>query len=57
MPPAEDDDLANRLSRIERMIDDLHLRVAALERLVGAGELHPTDSATVQKKVTYDWQK
>ena len=57
MPPAEDADLANRLSRIERMIDDLHLRVAALERLVGAGELHPTDSATVQKKVTYDWQK
>jgi hypothetical protein len=31
--------------------------VAALERLVGAGDLHPADSTTVQRKVTYDWQK
>jgi hypothetical protein len=35
---------------------DLRLRVVALERMLGAGDLHPTDSATVQKKVTYDWQ-
>jgi hypothetical protein len=57
MPPAEDADLAARLSRIERELKDLHTRVAALERMVGAGELHPADSTTVQKKVTYDWQK
>lgn len=56
MSPAEAADLAARLARIERALKDLQLRVAALERLVGAGELHPADSATVQKKVTYDWQ-
>ena len=56
MSPTEAADLAARLARIERALRDLHLRVAALERMVGAGELHPADSATVQKKVTYDWQ-
>jgi hypothetical protein len=57
MSPAEAENLAARLSRIERELRDLHLRVAALERMLGAGELHPADTATVQKKVTYDWQK
>jgi len=49
-------DLAARLSQLEREIRELHLRVVALERMLGAGELHPADSSTVQKKVTYDWQ-
>ncbi|HYA70559.1 MAG TPA: hypothetical protein VEH28_04230 [Thermoplasmata archaeon] len=57
MSPDEDSDLAARLSRAERELKELYVRVAALERLVGAGDLHPADSATVQKKVTYDWQK
>ena len=49
-------DLAARLSQLEREIRELHLRVVALERMLGAGELHPADSSTVQKEVTYDWQ-
>lgn len=49
-------DLATRLAQIERELRDLHLRVVALERMLGAGELHPQDQSTVQKKVTYDWQ-
>jgi len=56
MASAEEPDLAARLSRVERDLKELHARVVALERLVGAGELHPADSSTVQKKVTYDWQ-
>jgi hypothetical protein len=49
-------DLSARLAQVERELRDLRLRVVALERMLGAGDLHPTDSATVQKKVTYDWQ-
>jgi len=50
-------DVEARLARVERELRELHTRVAALERMLGAGELHPADSSTVQKKVTYDWQK
>jgi len=57
MAPSEDANFPARLARLERELNDLHARVAALERMVGAGELHPTDSSTVQKKVTYDWQR
>lgn len=49
-------DVVARLAQIERELRDLHLRVIALERMLGAGELHPQDQSTVQKKVTYDWQ-
>ncbi|MGA8710049.1 MAG: hypothetical protein ACLP8Y_01685 [Thermoplasmata archaeon] len=49
-------DLAARLSQAERELKELHMRVVALERMLGAGELHPADSSTVQKKVSYDWQ-
>ena len=49
-------DLSARLAQVEHELRDLRLRVVALERMLGAGDLHPTDSATVQKKVTYDWQ-
>jgi len=49
-------DLAARLSQVERELKELRLRVIALERMLGAGELHPADSSTVQKKVSYDWQ-
>ncbi|HYB78866.1 MAG TPA: hypothetical protein VEG66_03785 [Thermoplasmata archaeon] len=56
MAPEDPSELSARLARIERDLKDLHLRVAALERLVGAGQLHPADAVTVQKKVTYDWQ-
>jgi hypothetical protein len=56
MASAPDSDLADRLARLERELKELHQRVASLERLMGAGELHPTDSSTVQKKVTFDWQ-
>ena len=57
MAADEDSDLASRLARLERELRELRARVVALERLQGAGELHPTDSSTVQKKVVYDWQK
>jgi len=57
MASADTSDLAARLARAEREIVELKARVIALERLEGAGELHPTDSSTVQKKVVYDWQK
>jgi len=56
MAPDDPADLSDRLARVERDLKELHLRVVALERMLGAGSLHPTDSATVQKKVTYDWQ-
>lgn len=56
MSSADASDLATRLARVELELKELRLRVIALERLVGAGELHPADSSTVQKKVTYDWQ-
>ena len=49
-------DLAARLAQAERELKELRSRVIALERMLGAGELHPADSSTVQKKVTYDWQ-
>jgi hypothetical protein len=57
MPPSEDPDLTTRLAQLERDLKELRTRVVALERMLGAGELHPTDSSTVQKKVVYDWQK
>jgi len=56
MTPADASDVADRLAAVERDLKELRLRVAALERMLGAGELHPADSATVQKKVVYDWQ-
>jgi len=56
MTPADSADLEARLARVEHELKELRVRVAALERMVGAGDLHPADSATVQKKVTYDWQ-
>jgi hypothetical protein len=49
-------ELTERLVALERELRDLRLRVAALERLMGAGSEHPTDDATVRKKVAYDWQ-
>jgi hypothetical protein len=49
-------DLAARLAEIERELRELRIRVVALERLVGAGEEHPTDQTTVRRKVSYDWQ-
>jgi len=49
-------DLATRLAAMEKELKELRLRVVALERMLGAGELHPADQSTVQKKVTYDWQ-
>jgi hypothetical protein len=57
MSASEAGDLAARLAQIERELKDLHARVVALERMLGAGDLHPADSSTVQKKVVYDWQK
>jgi hypothetical protein len=56
MPDPAPADLAARLAQVEREVRELHARVVALERMLGAGELHPADQSTVQKKVTYDWQ-
>jgi len=57
MSAPEASDLAARLSQVERDLKELRLRVIALERMLGAGEMHPADSSTVQRKVSYDWQK
>ncbi len=57
MSTPEASDLATRLAQVERDLKELRLRVIALERMLGAGELHPADSSTVQRKVSYDWQK
>ena len=57
MSTPEASDLATRLSQVERDLKELRLRVIALERMLGAGEMHPADSSTVQRKVSYDWQK
>ncbi|HEY1198889.1 MAG TPA: hypothetical protein VGG32_09240 [Thermoplasmata archaeon] len=57
MSAPEASDLAARLSQVERDLRELRQRVIALERMLGAGELHPADSSTVQRKVSYDWQK
>lgn len=48
--------LAAKIAELERELRELRARVAALERLVGAGSLHPSDQATVRQKVAYDWQ-
>ena len=56
MAAPDPSDLAARLAAAEHEIKELRRRLVLLERMLGAGELHPTDSATVQKKVTYDWQ-
>jgi hypothetical protein len=57
MSPPEASDLAARLSQVERDLKELRQRVIGLERMLGAGEMHPADSSTVQRKVSYDWQK
>ncbi len=49
-------DLENRVAELERELKDVRLRLAALERLMGAGAEHPADNTTVRKKVVYDWQ-
>lgn len=49
-------DLDARIARLEQQLKDLHTRLVALERLVGAGGLHEYDQATVRRKVEYDWQ-
>jgi len=56
MVDAHDTPLEVRLARAEKELAALRSRVVALERLVGAGELHPVDESTVEKKVRYDWQ-
>ncbi|GEM_PF-502024 len=57
MSSPEASDLAARLAQVERDLKELRSRVIALERMLGAGEMHPADSSTVQRKVSYDWQK
>jgi hypothetical protein len=56
MPESLPPDLAARLADLERSLRDLRTRVAALERLMGAGSEHPADETAVRKKVVYDWQ-
>jgi predicted nucleic acid-binding Zn-ribbon protein len=49
-------DLDGRIASLEQELKELRQRIAALERLMGAGSEHPSDQATVRKKVAYDWQ-
>jgi hypothetical protein len=48
--------LQNRLEQLERDLRELRLRVAALERLVGASGEHSADRQVVREKARYDWQ-
>ncbi len=49
-------ELRQRIDELDRELKALRGRLAALERLMGAGSEHPTDETTVRKKVVYDWQ-
>ncbi len=53
--PAQDA-LLERISRLERDLRELRLRVAALEKRVGASAEHAVDRTAVREKVAYDWQ-
>lgn len=49
---------SGRIDQLEREIQLLKARIAALERILGTGSAeHPIDRGTVQKKVVYDWQQ
>ena len=56
MPPNSIPDPAARIDQLERELNELRLRLAALERLLDERLEHPTDRKTVRQKVTYDWQ-
>lgn len=56
MAASRSPDLAARVAELERELREMRIRVIALERLVGAGEEHPSDQTTVRRKVSYDWQ-
>ncbi len=56
MAPDPEAPLAERLARLEQELRELRARVAALERMVGSGQEHPSDRSTVRQKVAYDWQ-
>ena len=56
MPPNSIPDPAARIDHLERELNELRLRLAALERLLDERLEHPTDRKTVRQKVTYDWQ-
>ncbi len=53
--PAQDA-LLDRITRLERDLKELRLRVAALEKRVGASAEHAVDRTAVREKVAYDWQ-
>jgi hypothetical protein len=48
--------LETRIQELEQQLQELRLRIVALERLVGASGPHRGDETTVREKVTYDWQ-
>lgn len=56
MSAAPDPSVVARLAALEKDLRDLRARMAALERRVGTAGEHADDAATVQKKVSYDWQ-
>ncbi len=49
-------ELLERLTRLERDLQELRARLVALERLVGSSAEHAADRSTVREKVAYDWQ-
>jgi len=56
MAEAASPQLIARIAQLEQDLKELRARVVALERSTGAGEMHPSDQATVRQKVAYDWQ-
>jgi hypothetical protein len=53
MPTTE----SERIAELEREVQQLRIRIIALERLVGSSAPeHPVDRGVVEGKVTYDWQ-
>lgn len=56
MPERAADPTMTRIAALEQRVKELHARIAALERQLNSNADHPTDSATVRRKVVYDWQ-
>jgi hypothetical protein len=51
-----DPELADRLARLERQVDDLRRRLDSIERGLAVRSDNPVDRTAVREKVTFDWQ-
>jgi uncharacterized protein YhaN len=56
MSTSSSDPTMTRIAALEQRVKELHARIAALERQLNPDVEHPSDAATVRRKVVYDWQ-